>query len=227
MCIRRAGTAKRHDAMKMAGLDRRGGTPPASGFRRVPRRCTGVIWTALPSLIYFNLPLDVIEAMVYGREWQLGYDKLPPLPWWLGGSRLPRVRHRRLALCALPGAGDRRLHRGVADRAAAGRRGRRARRGPDHRRHALLHLQRDQAQPQRDRAAALGAGRLCVSRRAAARKGRLLDFAGGGDRARLVGQIFHGGAGRAVCAVSHFRSRRAPPRSPGPARGSRRGARSP
>src|SRR5271170_818326 len=43
----------------------------------------GVIWTALPSLIYFNLPLDVIEAMTYGREWQLGYDKLPPLPWFL------------------------------------------------------------------------------------------------------------------------------------------------
>ncbi len=37
----------------------------------------------LPSLLYFNLPLDVIEAMTYGREWQLGYDKLPPLPWWL------------------------------------------------------------------------------------------------------------------------------------------------
>ena len=43
----------------------------------------GVVWTALPSLLYFNLPLDVIEAMTYGREWQLGYDKLPPLPWWV------------------------------------------------------------------------------------------------------------------------------------------------
>jgi 4-amino-4-deoxy-L-arabinose transferase-like glycosyltransferase len=42
-----------------------------------------VLWTALPTLIYANLPLDLIEAMVYGREWQLGYDKLPPLPWWL------------------------------------------------------------------------------------------------------------------------------------------------
>jgi hypothetical protein len=29
------------------------------------------------------LPLDLIEALIYGREWQLGYDKLPPLPWWL------------------------------------------------------------------------------------------------------------------------------------------------
>jgi 4-amino-4-deoxy-L-arabinose transferase-like glycosyltransferase len=42
-----------------------------------------LVWTALPSVLYFNLPLDVIEAVTYGREWQLGYDKLPPLPWWL------------------------------------------------------------------------------------------------------------------------------------------------
>src|SRR5262249_62313882 len=41
------------------------------------------VWTALPTLLYPNLPLDLIEAQVYGREWQMGYDKLPPLPWWL------------------------------------------------------------------------------------------------------------------------------------------------
>src|SRR6201998_4411559 len=41
------------------------------------------VWTVLPALLYVNLPLDLIEALVYGREWQLGYDKLPPLPWWL------------------------------------------------------------------------------------------------------------------------------------------------
>jgi 4-amino-4-deoxy-L-arabinose transferase-like glycosyltransferase len=41
------------------------------------------VWTALPALLYANLPLDLIEALVYGRQWQLGYDKLPPLPWWL------------------------------------------------------------------------------------------------------------------------------------------------
>src|SRR3984957_20163549 len=40
------------------------------------------VWTALPTLLYANLPLDLIEALNYGREWQLGYDKLPPLPWW-------------------------------------------------------------------------------------------------------------------------------------------------
>jgi len=42
-----------------------------------------VAWTALPALLYPNLPLDLIEALTYGREWRLGYDKLPPLPWWL------------------------------------------------------------------------------------------------------------------------------------------------
>ena len=42
-----------------------------------------IVWTALPSLLYANLPLDLIEALTYGREWQLGSDKLPPLPWWM------------------------------------------------------------------------------------------------------------------------------------------------
>ncbi len=42
-----------------------------------------VVWTVLPTALYPNLPLDLIEALTYGREWQLGYDKLPPLPWWL------------------------------------------------------------------------------------------------------------------------------------------------
>ncbi len=41
------------------------------------------VWTVLPTILYPNLPLDLIEALTYGREWQIGYDKLPPLPWWL------------------------------------------------------------------------------------------------------------------------------------------------
>ena len=36
------------------------------------------LWTALPTALYPNLPLDLIEALTYGREWQLGTDKLPP-----------------------------------------------------------------------------------------------------------------------------------------------------
>src|SRR3981081_4142076 len=44
------------------------------------------LWTLLPATLYPNLPLDLIEALTYGREWQLGYDKLPPLPRWLIGG---------------------------------------------------------------------------------------------------------------------------------------------
>jgi dolichyl-phosphate-mannose-protein mannosyltransferase len=54
---------------------------PAAAFA-VFAALHAAVWTALPSILYKNLPLDLIEALTYGREWQLGYDKLPPLPWW-------------------------------------------------------------------------------------------------------------------------------------------------
>ena len=40
-------------------------------------------WTLVPSLVNANLPLDVIEALAWGREWQWGYLKHPPLSAWL------------------------------------------------------------------------------------------------------------------------------------------------
>ncbi len=59
--------------------------------------------------------------MTYGREWQLGYDKLPPLPWCLAEA-VYRVFGTDASLYALvSGGGDRRLHRGVDDGAADGR----------------------------------------------------------------------------------------------------------
>jgi 4-amino-4-deoxy-L-arabinose transferase-like glycosyltransferase len=58
--------------------------------RREPGRCLAivlalhvVVWTALPALLSYNLQLDLAEGLALGREWQLGYWKLPPLPWWL------------------------------------------------------------------------------------------------------------------------------------------------
>src|SRR5262245_33856686 len=42
-----------------------------------------VVWTALPLLVCPNLQLDLSEGLAYGREWQLGYWKHPPLPWWI------------------------------------------------------------------------------------------------------------------------------------------------
>ena len=41
------------------------------------------LWTVLPAALCRNLPLDVIEGVAYGQDWQIGYWKHPPLPWWL------------------------------------------------------------------------------------------------------------------------------------------------
>src|SRR5437868_11710155 len=41
-----------------------------------------LVWTALPILVCRNLQLDLVEGLAFGREWQLGYWKHPPLPWW-------------------------------------------------------------------------------------------------------------------------------------------------
>lgn len=41
-----------------------------------------ILWTLLPSLLLKNASLDIVEALAWGHEWQLGYDKDPPLwPW--------------------------------------------------------------------------------------------------------------------------------------------------
>src|SRR5688572_9427969 len=57
--------------------------------RREPGKCLAVvltlhllIWTLLPLLLSHNLQLDLVEDLALGREWQLGYWKHPPLPWW-------------------------------------------------------------------------------------------------------------------------------------------------
>ena len=40
-------------------------------------------WTLVPATVQPNLPLDVIEELAWGREWQWGYYKHPPLQAWL------------------------------------------------------------------------------------------------------------------------------------------------
>jgi 4-amino-4-deoxy-L-arabinose transferase-like glycosyltransferase len=42
-----------------------------------------LFWTLCPSLFQKNIALDVMEGLVWGREWQLGYYKHPPLQAWL------------------------------------------------------------------------------------------------------------------------------------------------
>jgi Dolichyl-phosphate-mannose-protein mannosyltransferase len=41
-----------------------------------------LVWTVLPILVSPNLQLDLAEDLALGKEWQLGYWKHPPLPWW-------------------------------------------------------------------------------------------------------------------------------------------------
>jgi 4-amino-4-deoxy-L-arabinose transferase-like glycosyltransferase len=42
-----------------------------------------LVWSVLPALLQHNLPLDVIEQLAWGREWQIVYFKHPPLPAWI------------------------------------------------------------------------------------------------------------------------------------------------
>ncbi len=41
-----------------------------------------VAWTLVPWAVNDALPLDTIEALAWGREWELGYSKHPPLSAW-------------------------------------------------------------------------------------------------------------------------------------------------
>lgn len=45
--------------------------------------CHTALWTLIPTLRNHNLPLDVIEHLAWGREWQFGYHKHPPMASWL------------------------------------------------------------------------------------------------------------------------------------------------
>ena len=42
-----------------------------------------LVWTLVPSLTQANLPLDVVECLAWGKEWQWGYHKHPPLHSWV------------------------------------------------------------------------------------------------------------------------------------------------
>src|SRR3990167_4472716 len=45
-----------------------------------------IVWTLAPTLIVPTMPHDAIESIVWGWQWQLGYDKHPPLAAWLAAS---------------------------------------------------------------------------------------------------------------------------------------------
>lgn len=42
-----------------------------------------LVWALVPSLLFPNPPLDVVEGFAWGREMALGYTKHPPMQAWL------------------------------------------------------------------------------------------------------------------------------------------------
>ncbi len=42
-----------------------------------------VLWTLIPALTFHSAPMDILENIGWGREWQLGYASHPPLQAWL------------------------------------------------------------------------------------------------------------------------------------------------
>lgn len=64
----------------------------AEYFNREPTRFLAwivfaqvLLWTAAPALLFRSLPLDMVENVAWGHEWQLGYYKHPPLQAWIVG----------------------------------------------------------------------------------------------------------------------------------------------
>jgi 4-amino-4-deoxy-L-arabinose transferase-like glycosyltransferase len=43
-----------------------------------------VVWTVLPIAFTHALPVDLVEGVVWGQGWQLGYDQPPFQAWFLG-----------------------------------------------------------------------------------------------------------------------------------------------
>jgi hypothetical protein len=78
------------------GIERR----PAAAFAAFAALHLAV-WAALPRLLHLNPRPDLVEALTDGRDWQLDYDKLPPLPWWLAEAAY-RLAGPDLAYYALP-----------------------------------------------------------------------------------------------------------------------------
>ena len=124
-------------------------------------------------------------------------------------GRLAGVRGRLGLLPDRPGDRAGGIRPGVAHGAPPGRAGRRARRGADRRRAALLQLHGAEVQSRRDPAAVLGAGRARVPWRAARRAAARLVPARDRRRDRAVGEIFRRHAGAADGRVSRARPRRA------------------
>jgi hypothetical protein len=62
----------------------------------------GVYWTVMPALASGTVPLDTGEALFWGREWQLGYYKHPPLSAWLAEAGVAAFGRNLAAVYLVP-----------------------------------------------------------------------------------------------------------------------------
>src|SRR5262245_21743837 len=79
--------------MNEGGPIRRGLAAAVAYAERAPGRVLAAIlvvhllvWAVVPLLVCPNLQLDLAEDLALGKEWQLGYWKHPPLPWWIADA---------------------------------------------------------------------------------------------------------------------------------------------
>ena len=63
-----------------------------------------LLWVIVPSVIFHNLPLDVIEGLAWGHGWPIGTYKHPPLQAWVLEGAAVIGRHHDAAIYAT-GAG--------------------------------------------------------------------------------------------------------------------------
>ncbi len=135
-----------------------------------------VVWTVLPILVCANLQLDLAEDLALGKEWQLGYWKHPPLPWWIA-DLLYRLTGSIDAIYVLGPLAAVLCFYGVwllAREVIGDVRG--ADRSARARRHPLLQFLGREVRARPDAAAVLGVHRRCSSI-ARCMRGRLLDWA--------------------------------------------------
>ncbi|HEX2726834.1 MAG TPA: glycosyltransferase family 39 protein, partial [Beijerinckiaceae bacterium] len=62
----------------------------------------GLYWTLMPALTTGTFALDTGEALFWGREWQLGYYKHPPLMAWLAESGVAVFGRSLVAVYLVP-----------------------------------------------------------------------------------------------------------------------------
>ena len=57
-----------------------------------------LVWMAICLLTQPNMPLDMVEMLYWGQQWQLGYHKHPPLPAWTAATMWEVGQHHPWAM---------------------------------------------------------------------------------------------------------------------------------